>query len=187
VQRVYGRPELPEPFVCEPNPAFSAMPTLPTMARAALDRLDGKSFMLMIESASIDKQSHLRRPCGQIGELGQLDDTLKVVLDYARAHPETLVLVTADHSQAAQLLPETSVLAALNAASPGYFARLRTPEGGLMGVGYATNDSTVQEDHTGADVPLFASGPGSDAIPSSLRQPEIFGLLLRHLGLTAPR
>jgi len=187
VQRVDGRPVLPEPFACEPNPEFATMPTLPAMARAALDRLDGKSFMLMIESASIDKQSHLRRPCGQIGELGQLDDTLKLVLDYARAHPETLVLVTADHSQAAQLIPETSVLAALNAASPGAFARVRTPEGALMGVNYSTNDSNVQEDHTGADVPLFASGPGADAIPSSLRQPEVFGLLLRHLGLEAPR
>jgi alkaline phosphatase len=187
VQRVDGRPALPEPFVCEPNPEFGTTPTLPTMARAALDRLDGKPFMLMIESASIDKQSHLRRPCGQIGELGQLDDTLKLVLDYARAHPETLVLVTADHSHAAQLVPETSELAALNAASPGAFARVLTPEGALMGVNYATNDSNVQEDHTGADVPLFASGPGAEAIPSSLRQPEIFGLLVRHLGLTAPR
>jgi alkaline phosphatase len=186
VQRIDGRPALPEPFACEPNPGFAAMPTLPAMARAALNRLDGKSFMLMIESASVDKQSHLRRPCGQIGELGQLDDTLRVALDYARAHPETLVVVTADHSQAAQLVPETSVLAALNAASPGYFARVRTPEGGVMGVSYATNDSTVQEDHTGADVPLFTSGPGADSIPSSLRQPEIFGLLLRHLGLRAP-
>ena len=53
----------------------------------------------MVESASIDKQSHLRRPCGSIGELKQLDDTLKMVLDYARAHPETLVLVTADESR----------------------------------------------------------------------------------------
>ncbi len=187
VQRIDGRPALPDAFPCEPNPEFGSMPTLPTMARAALERLDGGPFMLMIESASIDKQSHLRRPCGQIGELGQLDDTLKVVLDYARAHPETLVLVTADHSHAAQLVPETSALAALNAASPGYFARVRTPEGGLMGVGYATNDSSVQEDHTGADVPLFASGPGADEIPSSLRQPEIFGLLVRHLGLNPPR
>jgi len=187
VQRVDGRPALPDAFPCEPNPDFASMPTLPTMARTALELLDGGPFMLMIESASIDKQSHLRRPCGQIGELGQLDDTLKLVLDYARAHPETLVLVTADHSQAAQLIPETSVLAALNAASPGAFARVRTPEGALMGVNYATNDSNVQEDHTGADVPLFASGPGVDVIPSSLRQPEIFGLLLRHLGLTAPR
>ena len=143
--------------------------------------------MLMVESASIDKQSHLRRPCGQIGELGQLDDTLELVLDYARAHPETLVLVTADHSQAAQLVPETSVLAGLNAASPGFLARVRTPEGVLMGVNYATNDSTLQEDHSGADVPLFASGPGAEQIPASIRQAEIFALLTRHLGLGSSR
>jgi len=185
VRHVDGRVVLPEPFTCEANPEFAPSPKLVDMTRAALEHLDGRGFMLMVESASIDKQSHFRRPCGQIGELGQLDETLRLVLDYARQHPETLVLVTADHSQAAQLLPEHSVLA--NAASPGYFARLRTPEGALLGVGYSTNDSTVQEDHTGGDVPLLASGPGAQSIPATIRQRDIFGLLTRHLGLTAPR
>jgi alkaline phosphatase len=179
-----GRIVLPEPFVCEPNPQFGATPKLAAMTRAALDRLDdGRPFVLMVESASIDKQSHFRRPCGQIGELEQLEDALKLVLEYARQHRETLVLVTADHSQAAQLVPETSVLAAQNAASPGHFARLRTPEGGLMGVSYATNDSAVQEDHTGADVPLVAYGAGEGEIPAFMRQPDIFHVMMRHLGL----
>jgi alkaline phosphatase len=141
--------------------------------------------MLMVESASVDKQSHLRQPCGQIGEVGQLDEALGVVLEYARAHPETLVLVTADHSHAAQLVPETSALAALGAASPGAFARVRTPEGAIMGINYATNDS-IQEDHTGADIPLVASGPGAADIPTSIRQTEIFAITTRHLGLTPP-
>jgi alkaline phosphatase len=186
VQLVDGRVALPEPFTCEPNPKFARMPTLEAMARAALTQLDdGRSFMLMIESASIDKQSHLRRPCGQIGELQQLDDTLKMVLEYARAHPETLVLVTADHSQAAQLVPERSMFAPLNAASPGRFARVRTPEGGIMGINYATSDAS-QEEHTGADVPLFAFGAGAEDIPPLIRQTEIFGIMLRHLKLTAP-
>jgi alkaline phosphatase len=186
VAHVEGRAVYPEPFVCEANPDFAAMPTLETMARTAIERLDGGSFVLMIESASIDKQSHLRRPCGQIGELKQLDETVKMVLEYAGAHPETLVLVTADHSQAAQLIPETSMLAALNAASPGHFARLRTPEGAIMGINYATNDSSSQEDHSGADVPLLAYGPGAEAIPAQIRQRDIFGIMLQHLGLTAP-
>jgi alkaline phosphatase len=181
-----GRVVMPEPFACEPDPAF-AVPTLPAMARAALTHLDdGRSFVLMIESASIDKQSHARRPCGQIGELKQLDDTLKLVLEYAAAHPETLVLVTADHSQAAQLVPETSWLAGANAASPGHFARLRTPEGGIMGINYATNDSNLQEDHTGADVPLFAYGAGANEIPAAMRQTDVFQVMLRHLNLKAP-
>ena len=132
--------------------------------------------MLMIESSSIDKQSHARRPCGSIGELEQLDDAVKLVLEYARAHPETLVLVTADHSQAAQLVPETSLLAGPNAASPGYFARVRTPEGALMGVNYATNDSTSRRTTRAPTCRCSPSGPGADEIPSSLRQPEIFGV-----------
>jgi alkaline phosphatase len=179
-----GRVVWPEPFACEPSPNFGSTPTLKAMAAAALNRLDDeRSFVLMIESASIDKQSHVRRPCGSIGELKQLDETLAFVLDYARSHPETLVLVTADHAQAALLVPETSVLAALNAASPGHFARVRTPEGALMGVSYATNDSDVQEDHTGADVPLYAFGAGIDKIPAWVRQTEIFDVMARHLEL----
>jgi alkaline phosphatase len=178
---------LPEPFPCEPNPDYGATPPLAAMARAALAHLDRRGFVLMIESASIDKQSHVRRPCGQIGELKQLDDTLKLVLEYAAAHPETLVLVTADHSQAAQLVPETSWLAGLNAASPGYFARIRTPEGAIMGVNYATNDSDVQEDHTGADVPLLAYGAAAGEVPAAVRQTDIFQIMLRHLKLAAPR
>jgi alkaline phosphatase len=186
IARVDGRVVYPEAFTCEPNREFAAMPTLEVMTRAALAQFDGGgSFVLMVESASIDKQSHLRRPCGQIGELKQLDDTLRMLLDYARTHPETLLLVTADHSQAAQLIPETSVLAAFNAASPGHFARVRTPEGAVMGVNSATNDSS-QEDHTGADVPLLAFGPGAEDIPAQIRQADIFGIMLRHLGLAAP-
>lgn len=181
-----GRALLPEPFPCEPNPDYGATPPLAAMARAALAHLDRRAFVLMIESASIDKQSHVRRPCGQIGELKQLDDTLKVALEYASAHPETLVLVTADHSQAAQLVPERSWLGA-NAASPGHFARIRTPEGAIMGVNYATNDSDVQEDHTGADVPLLAYGAAAGEVPAAVRQADIFQIMMRHLKLVAPR
>jgi alkaline phosphatase len=181
-----GKVVLPEPFPCEPDPAYGATPPLKNMARAALKHLDdGRPFVLMIESSSIDKQSHVRRPCGQIGELKQLDETLAELLDYARGRPETLLLVTADHSQAAQLVPETSWLAARNAASPGHFARVRTPEGGVMGINYATNDSNVQEDHTGADVPLFAFGAGAEDIPATVRQTDIFRIMQRHLGLDA--
>ena len=181
-----GRALLPEPFPCEPNPDYGATPPLAAMTRAALAHLDRRAFVLMIESASIDKQSHVRRPCGQIGEVKQLDDTLKLVLEYASAHPETLVLVTADHSQAAQLVPERSWLGA-NAASPGHFARIRTPEGAIMGVNYATNDSDVQEDHTGADVPLLAYGAAAGEVPAAVRQTDIFQIMMRHLKLAAPR
>jgi alkaline phosphatase len=180
-----GPLQMPEPFSCEQNPEFAGMPTLPEMTTAALDRLNGKDqFMLVIESASIDKQSHARRPCGSIGELGQLDATLATVLEYAKSHPETLILVTADHGQVAHIVSETSLFALQGFGSPGYFARVRTPEGGIMGVNYASTDFPQIEGHSGAQVPLYASGPGVDEFPRFIEQTEIFDLATKHLGLT---
>ncbi|MEE3197214.1 MAG: alkaline phosphatase, partial [Pseudomonadota bacterium] len=115
VERVEGQVNLPEPFLCEPNPNFEGMPSLADMTGAALDHLDdGRGFMLMIESASIDKQSHQRRPCGHIGELSQLDDALKVALDFAEKNSDTLILVTADHTHAAQIIADQGPHLALN-------------------------------------------------------------------------
>jgi len=184
VEKLDGQVRLPEAFGCEPNPEFSNVPTLAEMTRAALEHLDGeRGFMLMIESSSIDKQSHLRRPCGSIGELAQLDEALMLALEYSQAHPETLILVTADHTHAAQIVSETGGFLAMNYASPGHYARVRTPEGSVMGINYATNDSPLQEYHTGGQVPVFADGPGIDALPAFMRQAEIFGVMTRHLGL----
>lgn len=184
IERVDGEVQLPEPFVCEPDPGFEGTPTLTEMTRAALDRLDpDRGFVLMVESASIDKQSHFRRPCGHIGELGQLDEALAATLEYADAHPETLVLVTADHSHAAQIVTETGGFVGTRYATPGYLARLRTPEGSIMGINYATNDSPTQEYHTGSQVPLYASGPNVGELPTFIDQRDLYGIMLRHLGL----
>jgi alkaline phosphatase len=180
-----GEPQLPEAFACEPNPAFNGMPSLAEMTQVALERLDNdRGFFLMVESASIDKQSHERRPCGHIGELGQLDEALALALDYAKTHLGTLVLVTADHSHAAQLVSEDGGrLFQRGYASPGYFARILTPEGSVMGINYATNDSPIVGYHTGSQIPLYASGPGDLGVQTFMAQREIFRVMARHLGL----
>ena len=184
VERKDGVPVWPEPFSCEPNPDFGDTPSLAEMTRAALARLDGDAgFMLMIESASIDKAAHYWRACGHIGEMEQIDEATAVALEYASEHPETLVLVTADHGQPAQMIPNISGLAPQNHAPTGRFVRLRTLEGGVMGVGYATNDSQLWEEHSGVQVPLYASGPGIERLPQYLHQSDIFRISASHLGL----
>ncbi|SVB19170.1 uncharacterized protein METZ01_LOCUS172024 [marine metagenome] len=184
VERVEGQVNLPEPFLCEPNPDFEGMPSLADMTSAALGHLDdGRGFMLMIESASIDKQSHQRRPCGHIGELSQLDDALKVALDFAEKNSGTLILVTADHAHAAQIIADQGPHLALNYTTPGYLARVRTREGGIMSINYATNESP-QEMHTGAQVPVFANMPGVRELTGLMRQSDIYNISANHLGLT---
>lgn len=138
----------------------------------------------MVESASIDKQSHRRNPCGSIGEIAQLEEALDVALNYAEKHPETLVIVTADHAQAAQIVPEPSLYASLSVPvySPGKIARINTPEGGVMRINYATNNF-VSEEHTGANVPLFANAPEGVVIPTFMRQRDLHQLMVNYLNL----
>ena len=156
-----GEVKAPEPMACEPNPEARNTPPLALMTDVALRQLsidNPRGFFLMVESASIDKQSHKRNPCGSIGEIEQLEEALARALEFANNHGNTLVIVTADHAQAAQILPDPSHYAAypMPIYSPGHTARLRTPEGSIMRINYATNNG-FSEEHTGANVPLFAN------------------------------
>jgi len=185
LERINGKVVWPEPFACEINPASDSMPTLSEMTETALRHLENESgFALMIEAASIDKQAHSRSPCGSIGEVEQLIESLQAALAYQQTHPNTLILVTADHGHSATLIPDISGLAELEYGSPGRFARIRTPEGGIMGINYASNDSPMWDEHSGVAVPLYAIGPGIRDIPVFIRQAEIHTISLQHLGLT---
>ncbi|PLW70144.1 alkaline phosphatase [Pseudohalioglobus lutimaris] len=182
-----GSVTLPETMACEPNPAFKGTPSLKKMTDTALEHLaadNDRGFFLMIESASIDKAAHKRNPCGSIGEVAQLEEALHTALAFAAKHPQTLVLVTADHTQAAQLVPYTSLYAQFPVPiyTPGHLARIETPEGGVMAVNYATNDFR-REEHTGAAVPLYANAEGIGRVSPFLPQPELFAIMVDYLGL----
>ncbi len=186
VDQRLGSVEQPTPMACEPNPEFGTTPTLATLTEVALDRLsrnNDRGLFLMVESASIDKQSHARNPCGSIGEIEQLEEALAVALTYAELHPNTLVLVTADHAQAAQIVPEPSLFGDLPLPSytPGKLARIETPEGGLMAINYAT---TVfpSEEHTGANVPLFGNAEALGVVKPFMRQRDLYRAMRAYLG-----
>lgn len=177
----------PDPISCEPNPNYGDTPPLARLTEVALNRLtnnNDKGLFLMVESASIDKESHVRNPCGSIGEIAQLEEVVSVALAYAEAHPQTLIIVTSDHAQAAQIIPEPSLYAEIPVPvySPGHVARLNMPDGSLMTINYATN-GFVSEEHTGANVPLFANGMGDGLLPAFLRQREVHDAMATFLGL----
>jgi alkaline phosphatase len=182
-----GDVKLPAAMNCVDNPAYGETPSINLMTRKALDSLslDNKTgFFLMIESASIDKESHVRNACGSIGELDQLDETLATVLEFAKTHPDTLVMVTADHGQAAQLVPNESLFSIYGVPvfTPGHLVRIKMPDGGEMAINYATN-SFLAEEHTGVAVPLHANEFGRPLISTLIAQPEIFDVTRKFLGL----
>ncbi len=91
----------------ERNKEVRDQPMLADMTRLALASLSAhspKGFYLMVEGASIDKQSHESEAERTIWDTIEFDNAVKVALDFAAAtntdtNPanDTLVVVTADH------------------------------------------------------------------------------------------
>ena len=79
---------------------FPDQPMLDEMTGKALDVLDAtspKGFILMAEGASIDKQAHLMDSERWMLDTIEFDRAVGVARNFAKNHPGTLVIVTADH------------------------------------------------------------------------------------------
>ena len=72
---------------------------LDEMTEAALSVLSSnkKGFVLMVEGAHIDKQSHLMDADRVIGETIEFDNAVGVVRRFAEKAGDTVVVVLADH------------------------------------------------------------------------------------------
>lgn len=155
---------------CEPNPERAAsIPTLAAMTAKAIDLLkaNGKGFFLQVEGASIDKQDHAANPCGQIGETVDLDEAVQVGLEFARANGNTLVIVTADHAHASQIIPN-------GVKAPGLTQALNTRDGTVMTVTYGNSEEADDQEHTGAQLRVAAFGPRAANFAGLTDQTDMF-------------
>ncbi|WP_020178933.1 alkaline phosphatase [Methylopila sp. M107] len=156
-------------------------PSLSAMTKKAIDLLDGKDgFFLQVEGASIDKQDHAANACGQIGETVALDKAIGVALEFQKKNPDTLIIVTADHSHTSLIVSEDSS----GTGNPtGYSDNLITKDGQVLRITYGTaggpGPSPVppSQQHTGAVVPIWAKGPGASAILGTTDHTDLFSIL----------
>lgn len=174
----YGNIELPA-VVCEKNPARTAdHPTLAQMTEKAIELLKDKpnGFFLQIEGASIDKQDHKANPCGQFGETVDLDEAVQVALDFAKKNGDTLVVVTADHAHACQIVaPDTK--------APGLTLAVMTKDGVPMAVSYGNSDDPEDQGHTGSQLRVAAYGPHAANVSGLTDQTDLFYTITNALGL----
>ncbi|GGK80568.1 alkaline phosphatase [Mangrovihabitans endophyticus] len=169
------------PAKCAVNTARpAAQPHLADMADKAIKVLDKqtrysrKGFFLQIEGASIDKQDHAANPCGQIGETVAFDAAVKRVLQYQKSHPDTLVVVTADHGHTSQIVESPTM---------GYTATLITADDADMTISYATADISASQQHTGTQVRIAAGGPQAANVLGVTNQTDLFFTMGRATGV----
>lgn len=175
------------PVACTEGVRPANEPSLAAMSQRALDLLDDdnrKGFFLQIEGASIDKQDHATNACGQLGETVAFDRAIGVALDYQKKHPDTLIVVSADHSHTSQIVAED---AAGSGIPTGYNTNLLTKDGqtlsltygsaGYGGAGLPPTAVPPSQQHTGAVVPVWASGPGSLDILGTNDHTDLFEVL----------
>ena len=73
-------------------------PRLPELTAFALRHLDcEQGFFLMVEGGRIDFAGHANEAAANLRDLLELDDAVKVALDWQKTHPDTLVVITGDH------------------------------------------------------------------------------------------
>jgi alkaline phosphatase len=78
----------------------SREPTTAEMAAAALKALSQQSpdgFVLLVENENVDTAAHANDAASLMRALWAFDDAVKVALEYQRANPGTLLIVTGDH------------------------------------------------------------------------------------------
>jgi len=156
---------------CQPSNRGTE-PTLAEMTDKAIKLLQGntKGFVLQVEGASIDKRDHASDACGQIGELIGMDDAIGIAQEFQRTHPDTLIVVSADHSHTSQIIGPTTV-------PRGQYTTLQTVDGAPIRIAYGTAPIAGSQSHTGATVPVFASGPRAADVTGTIDQTALFPVL----------
>jgi alkaline phosphatase len=140
----------------QPGPATDRRPNLAELTDGALDLLeeDPDGFFLMVEGSQIDWLGHDNAPLRQvIAEVQDFDMAILRALRFQDRRPNTLIIVTADHS--------TGGLA------------LHPDDEGVMEAHYTTTG------HTAGLVPLFARGPEAEAFGGVLDNDRVGRLLLQ--------
>lgn len=127
-----------------------------TKALSVLEKEAPQGFFLMVESAIIDGYGHNNDSEGMIEEMKELDQTLKTLIAYVDQHPNTLLVVTADHETGGTGVAYKS-------------HEVNQPEG--LHLNFSTKG------HTGTVVPIFAYGAGAENFRGIFQNRELPGII----------
>jgi alkaline phosphatase len=151
-------------FSSQGYPGDGQFPPLEDMTRVALTILeqDPSGFFLMVEGAQIDWASHDNDAARMLAEMAAFDRAVAVGLDFAEQHPDTLIIVAADHETGALQLSREPT-GAENQSDPFF-----TPDDDPFYLHWMTGS------HTPANVPVSAQGPGAEMLTGTHHLTSIY-------------
>ena len=158
---------------------------LADMTRNALEFLgDEKPFFIMCEGGEIDYMCHDDKTMPTVEATLKFNDAIQVAYDFYLKHPkQTLIVVTADHETGGLTLGAEPLSYAIDWATmeqqweeSGHQNTLSPEENKALnescGFGWTTTH------HTGAPVPIYAIGKGSDKFRSRMDNTDIINKIL---------
>ena len=153
---------------------------LTEMAAKALDILskDRDGFFVLIEEEAIDEMAHENNAGLMIKSGAALDATVKLAVDFARKHPGTLIVVQGDH--------ETGGLTIENPDTADESGEELSKEDGpftVKGTNLQVFADWTTGGHTGADTPITASGPGSEAFDGVIDNTDVHDAIAKAMRL----
>jgi alkaline phosphatase len=164
-------------------------PSLAEMTDKALAVLDKNSsgFFLMVEGGQIDTAAHVNDAVNALGDVVGFDEAVQVALEYQAQHPETLVIVTADHATGGITIEDSAQDGPCPEPDPKDPRECKTlfqedgpfseKKGGEFWVDWTTTN------HTAEDVPVMAIGPEASALAGNYENTRIFEVMRGALGL----
>lgn len=165
--------QLSEPVLDQPNAYILADEGIPSRIDGRGDFLseatskalnyfnqNDKPFFMMVEGSYIDWGGHAEDAEMMISEVLDFDKTLGVVLDFVEEHPNTLLVVTADH--------ETG------GVSIGKYYDVDESTGDKKEVPEKVAVYFNTDQHSGELIPVFAKGKGAENFKGIYENNEIY-------------
>lgn len=136
---------------------------LPKGTKLALETLSKseQGFFLMVEGSQIDWAGHANDSAYLVTEMFDFDAAVKIAFDFADQHPETLVIVTADH--------ET-----------GGLTLIKESKEMPIKLHFSSND------HSAVMVPVFAYGAGAEKFAGAYDNTNLITKILELAGFPKP-
>lgn len=153
---------------------YNPVVSLPDMTKKAIDTLsqNKRGFFLMVEEEGTDEMSHENNGKLLIKAGQQLDKSVEAAKKFAQKHPETLVLVVADHECGGLSIEEVN---GSDESGDGI-----SKEDGPFTVAHSNDQFTLDwttSGHGGVSVPLTAMGPGADQLAGTYENTNIFKVI----------